>query len=154
MLTVSFEQIQTTLTEPLAQLGYEYVGAEQVQEGSRRILRIFLELLAVAALPLGSLILEVSSPGLARPLFNPAQCARFIGQDVKIQLNRPINQHRKFVGTLMGILDEAGLSVKLRVPLREGLPDEGELLNIPWAQIGKIHLVPVIPALIGRELLP
>src|SRR5881392_2089158 len=47
--------------------------------------------------------LEVSSPGLERGLYKPADYERFAGQFAKVKTRRPINGQRNFRGRLAGI---------------------------------------------------
>jgi ribosome maturation factor RimP len=47
--------------------------------------------------------LEVSSPGVERGLYKPADYERFAGSRVKIKTAQPINGQRNFRGTLAGI---------------------------------------------------
>ena len=46
--------------------------------------------------------LEVSSPGLDRPLLKPADYARFAGREVTVKLRAPVDNRRKLVGKLLG----------------------------------------------------
>lgn len=55
--------------------------------------------------------LEVSSPGIDRPLVRRADYERFAGFEAKIELQRPLDGRRRFRGTLMGL---DGDSVELR----------------------------------------
>ena len=75
--------------------------------------------------------LEVSSPGLDRPLKKEADFVRFAGQLAKIKTRMPIEQQKKFLGRLAGF--EEG-SVKLEV--------EGRIVVIPFANIDKARLEP------------
>src|SRR3546814_15411845 len=45
--------------------------------------------------------LEVSSPGLDRPLVKPAHFQRFVGQPAKVQLMAPLNGRRRFIGAII-----------------------------------------------------
>jgi len=47
-----------------------------------------------------SYILEVSSPGLGRPLKKEKDFARSLGKDVEVRLYRPINKQKEFTGAL------------------------------------------------------
>lgn len=47
--------------------------------------------------------LEVSSPGIDRPLVHPADFERFAGYDVKIEMQRPVDGRKRFKGRLRGI---------------------------------------------------
>jgi len=75
--------------------------------------------------------LEVSSPGLDRPLKKEADYVRFVGQLAKIKTRMPIEEQKKFVGRLTGF--EEG-SVKLEV--------DGRTVVIPFANIDKARLEP------------
>lgn len=77
--------------------------------------------------------LEVSSPGLNRPLKNAADYARFAGQDVQLTLREPIEGARRLKGTLRGFEDDVVL-----VETAKGK------LSIPLAGIERARLVPQI----------
>jgi ribosome maturation factor RimP len=51
----------------------------------------------------GNYTLEVSSPGLARPLFTPEQFARYIGEAVKITLGMPVDNRRRLQGVIRAV---------------------------------------------------
>lgn len=57
-------------------------------------------------------ILEVSTPGIDRPLTRPGDFARWIGHAARIELVRPIDGRRRFTGTIMSE-DEAGVHIEL-----------------------------------------
>lgn len=83
----------------------------------------------------GAYRLEVSSPGLDRPLVKLSDFARFSGREAKIQTRTPHpdgrgGQRQKFRGTLVGVDDEM---VRLEV--------EGGELRLPHAEIAKAHVV-------------
>jgi ribosome maturation factor RimP len=59
----------------------------------------------------GAHVLEVSSPGIDRPLVRLADFERFAGFDAKIETERPIAERRRFTGRLLGA---AGDRVRLR----------------------------------------
>ncbi len=60
--------------------------------------------------------LEVSSPGLDRPLVKAADFRRFAGQEVQLKLRVPLGNQRNFSGVLEGLEDADGTeSVRLRV---------------------------------------
>lgn len=73
--------------------------------------------------------LEVSSPGLDRPLKKEADFVRFAGQLAKLRTRLPVEQQKKFTGRLSGV--EGGV-LKLEV---EGRIVEIELSNIDKARI-------------------
>ena len=53
----------------------------------------------------GNYTLEVSSPGLDRPLYGAEQYARFIDSDVRATTALPINGRRRFQGRIVGVED-------------------------------------------------
>ncbi|HET8818741.1 MAG TPA: ribosome maturation factor RimP [Xanthomonadaceae bacterium] len=80
----------------------------------------------------GNYTLEVSSPGLDRPLFTPAQFARYIGQVAKVALKLPQDGRRRLQGEILRA-DDAAVVIKV-----EGA---GEMSIAP-ANIDKARLVP------------
>lgn len=74
--------------------------------------------------------LEVSSPGIDRPLIKPEDFERFSGFEARVETDRLIEGQKKFKGRLLGLKDEA---VRLALP-------EGER-SIPFAAIRKAKLV-------------
>ena len=75
--------------------------------------------------------LEVSSPGLDRPLKKLADFERFAGEQAQVRLSLPIGNQRNFVGVIEGVRDGA---VALRT-------EKGEVL-LPFDDIEKARLVP------------
>jgi len=84
----------------------------------------------------GAYRLEVSSPGLDRPLTKPDDFKRFLGKEVTLKTSAPIDGRRKFTGTLEGFEDQ-------RVVLRV----EGKQQEIDYQLIEKANLVPVLEEL-------
>lgn len=76
--------------------------------------------------------LEVSSPGLDRPLFTLAHYERFIGRDVVIHLRMPMFDRRKWQGKLESV---EGDLITLNV--------EGQTQQFAFGNIQKANLVPV-----------
>lgn len=111
------------LIEPVVNaLGYELVGIEQTSGGRAAVLRIYIDqedgitvddcervshqvsgLLDVEDPIRGGYVLEVSSPGLDRPLFRKADFDRFSGSEVKVRLAKPVAGRRNFTGVLRGL---------------------------------------------------
>ena len=65
----------------------------------------------------GSYTLEVSSPGLDRPLVRIGDFERFQGHQAKIEVNRPLDGRRRFKGRLLGV---EGDNVRILVDGVEG----------------------------------
>jgi ribosome maturation factor RimP len=79
--------------------------------------------------------LEVSSPGLDRPLVKAADYRRFAGQDVQVKLRVPLGNQRNFSGVLEGLQEEGGNEV---VCLRMN----ETLHRFPLDNIDRARLVP------------
>lgn len=78
----------------------------------------------------GPYTLEVSSPGIDRPLVKRGDFERFAGFEATVETRRPIDGRRRFRGTLLGIADDA---VRIALP-------EGEW-RVPFAEIHRAKLV-------------
>jgi ribosome maturation factor RimP len=148
LFVVTSSELSQLLELTLAGLGYELIEFERSQHG--RLLRIFLdkpggisvEDCARASDHLSRLFdaegvdysrLEVSSPGLDRPLKKEADFARFAGEQAQIQLKEPVDGRRKFLGTLRE--PSAGV-LRLEV--------EGQLMQFELANLNRARLVPKI----------
>jgi len=143
--------LQQLLLPIVTALGYELVGVERLLSGGRTsIVRIYIDhpqginlhdcervsyqisgMLDVENLIHGQYTLEVSSPGLARPLFTLEHFARFVGCKVSIRLAHPVESRRNFMGILQRIEEQ---SVVILI--------DGTEYAFPYAQINKAHLVP------------
>ena len=77
--------------------------------------------------------LEVSSPGLDRPLRKAADYARFAGQEAQLTLCEPVDGARKLKGTLRGLEGDA-----TRFETAKGL------LTVPLSGIARARLIPKI----------
>ncbi len=127
-------------------MGYELVDVEQLSHG--KLIRIYVDkeggitiddcvaisnhlnhLLTVENIDYDRL--EVSSPGLDRPLKKERDFLRFVGETVKLKLRIPIQGQRNFMGVLREVND--GI-LRLEV--------EGKLFDLDMHNIGKARLVP------------
>lgn len=105
----------------LEESSLELVDLRYLNESGGRVLRIFIDKeggvgvddCAGVSRELGSVLdvydvipdsytLEVSSPGLRRPLVRPGDYERFKGRKVKIKTARPVEDRKVFSGTLLG----------------------------------------------------
>jgi len=80
--------------------------------------------------------LEVSSPGIDRPLVRVSDFARWPGQDVKIELSTAMGNRKRFRGLIAGV-DEG--AVKLELP--DAPADQERIVSIPLVNIGDAKLV-------------
>jgi ribosome maturation factor RimP len=78
----------------------------------------------------GSYDLEVSSPGIDRPLTRPQDFARFAGHEAKVEMRRVIEGRRRFRGLLKGVEDGCAVLVM-----------EGEAVKLPVEDIEKAKLL-------------
>lgn len=132
-------------------MGYELVGVEYAQMGPRSaVLRVYIDHVEGITLddcaavshqlsgvldvedPLpGHYDLEVSSPGLDRPLFDIEQFQRFVGARVRVRLAVKIGGRRNFEGVLRGA-DADGVRLEI----------DGEAHILPLDRIDSARLVP------------
>jgi len=147
----------TELVVPLAAaLGLELAEVEYRQEGRQMVLRLYIErdgdggvtledcaavsrelaeILEVEDFIQGNYNLEVSSPGLNRPLKKPSDYGRFAGRIVKIKTFELLpddagNMRKTFTGELLGL--EGGI-VRLKL-------NEGQTAGIPLGKVAKANL--------------
>ncbi len=114
--------LQALLEPTVRGLGYELWGLEFLRQGRRSVLRVFIDspsgitvedcatasrqisaLLDVEDPIAGEYTLEVSSPGMDRPLFTLEQFRRFTGEEVAVRLRVPQGGRRKFRGLLQAV---------------------------------------------------
>lgn len=145
-------KVASTLNESLASLvtamGYEYVGCE-LTGGRGALLRIYIDnekgitlddctrvsyqvsaMLDVEDPIQGQYSLEISSPGLDRPLFELSQYRKQIGKRVKIRVYTPIDNRRKLVGVLLRVEEDM---IYLDI--------DGEEIKLPFSAIDKANVV-------------
>jgi len=133
-------------------MGYELVGVEHLGQGKHSVLRVYIDradgiavgdceqvsrqisaLLDVEDPIPGQYSLEVSSPGLDRPLFNKEHYIQFIGSQCKVRLYRLIDGRRRITGVITGVTDDNVV-----------IESEGEALTLSLEMIEKANLVPEI----------
>lgn len=145
---------QDQLTEMLApvveSMDFEFWGLEYSAQGRHTLLRVFIDHTdginvdhcAAVSRQLSSVLdvedpisqdytLEVSSPGMDRPLFTAAQYQNYANHIVEVRLRMPFDGRRKFKGQLIGT---EGDDVVLYVDNHEYL--------LPFDLIEKAHIVP------------
>jgi ribosome maturation factor RimP len=150
-MTAKAEQIQTMLEPVVEAMGFELWGVRYFQ-GKQSVLRLYIDaedgvtvddcaevshqvsgVLDVEDPISSDYMLEISSPGMDRPLFKPAHWQRFIGEQVKVHLLAPIEGRRKFSAWIRAV---EGDDIILQV-------DE-ENVRVPFTQIDRANLVPVL----------
>jgi len=138
--------LQGLLENTLAGLGYELVDMERSPKGA--LLRIFIdkpggitvENCALVSNHLSRVFtvenvaydrLEVSSPGLDRPLRKAEDFVRFSGQKAKLKLRVALEGQRNFVGVIREC--EAG---------KVGIEVDGRVLSVDLGNVDKARLMP------------
>lgn len=141
--------LETTIGPVVEGMGLELVEATFRKEGGRRVLRVTvdreggvdLDTIADAsekvsrrldAVDFGdaAYTLEVSSPGLERPLRRPGDFARRVGEKVKVKTFAPIDGARSHTGDILAADDE-GVTVRV----------DGEERRLAWDQISSARTV-------------
>ncbi|WP_406678417.1 ribosome maturation factor RimP [Moorella sp. ACPs] len=144
------ELIQSLVEPVLTEMGYELVDLQYGREGGRYILRLFIDRPEGIGLddcekvsravgdildqedPIpNSYYLEVSSPGLERPLKKETDFQRFAGRKIKLRTFAPIEGQRHFQGRLLGCR-EGQVQVQL---------DDGRRLAVTLDQVATARLV-------------
>lgn len=140
-----------TLIEPVIDdLGYELVGVEYGDQGRGKLLRIYIDnepgiqisdcevvsrrvsaILDVEDVIAGHYDLEVSSPGLDRPLFKEEHYRRFLSHRIKLVMAIPQLGRRRFTGVLKDF-DDGKIIVEV----------DNEIYELPLADVASTRLVP------------
>ena len=138
------------MVEPAVRaLGFELVGVEHMPQGRHSLLRIYIDhedgitvddcgnvshqvsaVLDVEDPIRGEYTLEVSSPGLERPLFTLEHYQRFSGNLAEIRMHAPLSGRRKFKGRIQGIDGDVVI-----------IEQDGEVYRLPIDNIDKAHLI-------------
>ena len=148
----SKEIVLTEMIQPVVEgLNYHYWGLEYLANGKHSILRVYIDaeqgitvedcatvsrqvsaVMDVEDPIAGQYTLEVSSPGVDRPLFTEAQFNHYRGHIVELRLHQAFEGRRNFKGQLNGVEDG---DLKLIIDTEEYL--------LPLEEVDKARLVPV-----------
>ncbi|MEK0084938.1 ribosome maturation factor RimP [Benzoatithermus flavus] len=149
----SFNEVAELIEPTLRDMGFELVQVRMVG-GTRRTLQVMAEpidrarrmtvddcaeishaisaVLDVADPIAGAYTLEVSSPGIDRPLVRRQDFVRFAGFEAKLETEEPVAGRKRFHGIVRG-LDEGEDAVLVE-------QEKGELIKIPFASVKKAKL--------------
>lgn len=116
------DKLDVIIEPAIVAMGYEYVGCQFLQEGHGQVLRVYVDsasgvsidacsqlsrqvaaVLDVEDTIKSSYRLEVSSPGIDRPLFKLAHYEQAIGREVKFRLRVAQAERRNFVARLTAV---------------------------------------------------
>lgn len=145
----TMNKINNTASSLCEAEGMEFVHAEFLSLGGRRILRVYIDkeggvsledctlvsrqlgdMLDILLENSGAYTLEVSSPGLDRPLAKESDFVRFAGQKARIKVKTLINDQKTFTGTIHGIEEGRVILETVKGPVQ-----------IPQANISTARLV-------------
>ena len=145
------ERVRALAESTLTGSGIWVVDAEIAPAGRRTIVRLFIEkpggvtvddcvrvsrsaedALDTADVFSGSYVLEVSSPGLDRPLRKPSDYQYFVGRRVRLVTRMPVMGSNAVVGEL---LEATSTMVALKL-------SDGELLSLPFDEVAHAYLDP------------
>lgn len=146
------ENIVALIEPALEREGIELVDVECSRMGSRWLIRIYLDreggitlqdcadmsrligdILDVNDIPPGPYNLEVSSPGLDRPLTRDADFVLFKGSKVKIRLKEKFEGSKNFKGVLKDFITEGDSRIVV-------LESDGKVYRLPKDEIFKANL--------------
>lgn len=145
------QALATRIAPALDELGLECLGIEWVPGRGEGLLRLYIDradgtvtvddceaasrevsaLLDVEDPIAGHYVLEVSSPGIDRPLFSAEQFARFIDDEAKVTLKLPRDGRRRLRGRIVEVVGE-----------RITLEADGAAIQVRQDEIESARLVP------------
>jgi ribosome maturation factor RimP len=145
------EKLKLLIKQEVELLGYELIGVELIGQGKgSALLRIYIDhadgitlddcvevshqvsgVLDVEDPIKENYRLEVSSPGLDRPLFELAHFERFKGSKVKLKTRIRIDNRYRFTGVLEGVEENQVL-----------IEEDGNSFRIPFEDIDSARLIP------------
>lgn len=154
------DELNRLIRPAVEALGYEFVGLEYVSNPKNRLIRIYIDrepegisvddcaevsgevsaLLDVEDPVSGQYSLEVSSPGIERPLFEPEHYRRFVGEEAVVHLHAPIERRRKFRGRIVEA-DDARVVLEV----------DGDPVALDFADIRRANLKPDMEALLSQQ---
>jgi len=163
-MAAGLDKIREIADRVASSSGLELVDVELLGGGKSRMLRVYIDkpggvthedcsnfsreagtIFDVEdAVPGGSYMLEVSSPGLDRKLSKPEEFQRFVGSRVKLMTRDPVNGNRHFEGHLKSF-SEGRLSLELigrKQSKKHEAVEPGTQVEIALSNVEKANLVP------------
>ncbi|MCK0538044.1 ribosome maturation factor RimP [Alcanivorax quisquiliarum] len=143
------DQLEALLAPTVESMGFMFWGLEYIQ-GRGAVLRVFIDheegitvddcadvshqisgVLDVEDPITGEYTLEVSSPGMDRPLFTLEQWQLYIGEQAQVRLLAPVENRRRMTAEITAV---DGDNLHLTV--------DGQTLVVPFAQVDRANVVP------------
>ena len=144
------DSIEALLAPVVTAAGYRWVGGE-FRGGPDGLLRVYIDraegitlddctvvsdavsgVLDVEDPFPGFYRLEVSSPGLERPLFRASDFAEFVGREARVRLRRPVQQRRRIEGEILGV---EGEQIRMQVAA------DGVEITFDFVEVERANLV-------------
>ncbi len=146
------EKIEGIIADSVTHLGYDIVRvsvtgnelktiqvmiertdrADMTVDDCEKVSRTVSALLDVEDPVAGRYMLEVTSPGIDRPLIKPADYVRFKGMEAKVETMVALNNQRRFKGIIMGVSDDESEII---------LSVDGNTIRLPFNNIAKAKLI-------------
>jgi ribosome maturation factor RimP len=154
------DELKRLIRPAIEAMGFEFVGLEYLSNPKNRVVRIFIDrqpegidvedcaavsnevsaLLDVEDPVSGQYSLEVSSPGVERPLFEPAHFQRFVGEQAVVLLHAPLEGRRKLVGPIVEA-DDSAATIEV----------DGSRVTVAYDEVRRAHLKPDMEALLSGK---
>ena len=145
------EKLISMFLPAVSGLGFELWGVEYIGQGKHSVLRLYIDsengvtlddcqqvsyqvsgILEVEDPIKGQYSLEVSSPGMDRPLFTIEHFTRYVGSNVKVRLRQAVLGRRKFTALIEAVENDEIVLVD----------ETGEAINVHMSDIEKANIVP------------
>jgi len=152
------DELNRLIRPAVEALGFEFVGLEYLSNPKNRLVRIYIDrepegisvedcaevshevsaVLDVEDPVAGNYSLEVSSPGVERPLFEPEHYRRFVGERAVVHLYAPRDNRRKLTGTIVEA-DDGRVVIEV----------DGDPFEVAYADVRRANLKPDMEALLS-----
>jgi ribosome maturation factor RimP len=120
------DELEYLLAPSIKDMGFELWGCEYLSQGKHSLLRLYIDkadgitiddcqavshqissILDVEDPIPGNYSLEVSSPGIPRPLFKSWQYQRYIGHEIQVKTFKPVGGKRRLQGTIVSVSEHS-----------------------------------------------
>ena len=135
---LGFRLVRVKMSGPTLQIMAERPDGTFTIEDCEAVSRAMSPILDVEDVVSSHYNLEVSSPGIDRPLVRPSDFESWAGHDVKVEMAVPVAGRKRFKGALEGYHDG---EVRLFIENPEGATKEPVLIGVPFADISDAKLV-------------
>ena len=135
---LGFRLVRVKMTGPTLQIMAERPDGTFSIEDCEAVSRAMSPLLDVEDVISARYHLEVSSPGIDRPLVRPSDFEAWAGHEVKVEMAVPVAGRKRFRGNLEGCHEG---EVRIFIENPEGASKEPLLIGVPFADIGEAKLV-------------